>query len=200
MSRKNGEEKRFRGYVSKDFSRPFIQGFAEKAFLTTWHKVLTVRTHTHSNALVIGVAEEYSEFSCNRCSRYISQCEILKTEISADINDWCQTCYLATFLTMKNISFEDRVDAICYQLTVRMNHNRIAYVSNHMPWCGIKSYLSYRNMCDVCMLGSYETLLFMERHIPDNKVHGANMGSTGSCRPQMGPMNLAIRVDMHCSK
>ena len=23
---------------------------------------------------------------------------------------------------------------------------------------------------------------------PDNKVHGANMGPTGSCRPQMGPM------------
>ena len=24
--------------------------------------------------------------------------------------------------------------------------------------------------------------------IPDSKVHGANMGSPGSCRPQMGPM------------
>ena len=28
---------------------------------------------------------------------------------------------------------------------------------------------------------------------PDNKVHGANMGPT--CMSQMGPMNLAIRVD-----
>ena len=29
---------------------------------------------------------------------------------------------------------------------------------------------------------------------PDSKVHGANMGPPGSCRPHVGPMNLAIRV------
>ena len=24
--------------------------------------------------------------------------------------------------------------------------------------------------------------------VPDSKIHGANMGPPGSCRPQMGPM------------
>ena len=29
---------------------------------------------------------------------------------------------------------------------------------------------------------------FLLRFLPDSKVHGANMGPPGSCRPQMGPM------------
>ena len=37
-------------------------------------------------------------------------------------------------------------------------------------------------------LQSWWNALAAHHSFPDNKVHGANMGPPGSCRPQMGPM------------
>ena len=34
---------------------------------------------------------------------------------------------------------------------------------------------------------------YTSEYVPDSKVHGANMGPPGSCLPQVGPMNLAVR-------